>query len=83
MVRLQGRTDSARRHGPPQLRKSPNRMMIIGIAVHQKNCRRAPFYGRFFTAWKGTMTHRINRDRDIVLDIGDAKKVIGGDGWTN
>lgn len=26
------------------------------------------------------MTHRINRDRDIVLDITNAKKVIG-EGW--
>ena len=36
MAGLQVRTDSARRHGAPQLRKSPNWMMIIGIAAHQK-----------------------------------------------
>ncbi|MGK5068268.1 hypothetical protein [Janthinobacterium sp. RT4P48] len=52
-------------------------MMIIGIAVHQKMPRKAPLQAPASTCGRGNLAHRINRAIDTVLDIDNAKKVIG------
>ncbi|MGK5029084.1 hypothetical protein [Janthinobacterium sp. MDT1-19] len=55
-------------------------MMIIGIAAHQKKPPPSSRYRPVYTAVTGRMAHCINLLIDTVLDIADAKKVIGG-GW--
>nr|WP_314634066.1 hypothetical protein [uncultured Janthinobacterium sp.] len=55
-------------------------MMIIGIAAHQKVPGKSPVQAPLRASEAGVLAHRINRVSDTVLDIDDAKKVIGGAG---
>jgi len=55
-------------------------MMIIGIATHQKMPGQSPVQASLRASGAGLFAHRINRASDTVLDIDNAKKVIGGAG---
>ncbi|WP_290601972.1 hypothetical protein [Janthinobacterium sp.] len=55
-------------------------MMIIGIATHQKMPGQSPVQASLLAPGAGLFAHRINRASDTVLDIDNAKKVIGGAG---
>jgi hypothetical protein len=55
-------------------------MMIIGIAAHQKKPPPSALSCPVHTGGRRAMAHCINWSIDTVLDISNAKKVIG-EGW--